>query len=117
MVDVAHPERAAVVAGEEYLVGIRHPDRRLMCESKCRVRRDSPDGCRRTENLEEVGMKDLEEWRGAIRRVEELFCGGLSEGAVYAEDVEGQRIDQLQDNVDGAAVATHTRRPRNINDM
>ncbi len=95
VVDVAHPERAAVVAGEEDLVRLRDPNWRLMGERECWVRCYCTDGRARAQDLQEFMMEYLEERRGGIRGVEELLCRGLPERTVYAENIELKRINKL----------------------
>lgn len=95
MVDVAHPERAAVVAREEDLVRAGDPHGGLVRERERRVRRDGADGRVRAENLQEVLVEDLEERRAGVRRVEELVRRGLAERAVVSEDVECARVHEL----------------------
>lgn len=95
VVDVAHPERPAVVAGERDLVRIREPDRRLMREGKRRVRGDRPDRRARAEDAQERGVEHLEERRARVRRVEELRERALAERAVVPERGKGARVDEL----------------------
>ena len=95
MVDVTHAKRATVVAGEEDLVALGYPDRRLVSERERRVRGDGADRGARTENLEEIRVEDLEKWRSRVRRVEVLVeCVG-AERAVVPEHSERERVDEL----------------------
>ncbi len=96
VVDVAHPERPAIVAGERDLVRAWKPDRRLMREGKRRVRGDRPDRRARAEDAQERGVEDLEERRARVRRIEELRERALAERPVVPERGKGARVDELR---------------------
>ena len=94
MVDVAEAQRA-IPAGEEHLVRVGDPHRSLVREREVGVRSYGADGRVRAEDVEELWVENLEEWRGRAGGVEELSDGVIAEGAVNAEDVEREGIDEL----------------------
>ena len=59
------------------------------------VRSYGADGRVWPEDVEELWVEDLEEWWGRAGGVEEVGNGVLAEGAVNAEDVEREGIDEL----------------------
>ena len=95
MVDVADPGHAAVLAGEEHLVGVGDPDRRLVRNREIGGGHDGADRRVGPEDVEELGVEDLEEGRGRVGGVEELGDGRLAEGPVNAEHVEREGVDEL----------------------
>ena len=93
MIDIAHPQRASVVARKRHFISLRKPYRRFVRKRERRVRRDGADRRARTEDLEEVGVEDLEEGRGGVRRVEVHVERVRAERAVVSEHVEREGVD------------------------
>ena len=95
MVDVADARHVASPAREEYLVRLGDPYRGLVRECQRGIDRDGANFRVRPEDVEELGVEDLEEGWGRVGGVEDLCNGVLAEGPVNAEDVEREGIDEL----------------------
>lgn len=72
MVDIAKPKGPAIIAGKENFVGLLNPYRGLVSESELRVGRNYANGGVRSEDVQKRRVKDLEEGRSRVRRVEKL---------------------------------------------
>ena len=95
VVDVADARHVASPAREEYLVRLGDPYRSLVRERQRGIDGDGANFRVRPEDVEELGVEDLEEGWGRVGGVEELCNGVLAEGPVNAEDVEREGIDEL----------------------
>lgn len=82
VIDVAVAQGPAVVACEEDFVCARVPNRRLVRESKARVRRDRADARVRPKNRQESRIEYLKDGRRGGSRVEDLIEGAVAKAAV-----------------------------------
>lgn len=72
MVDIAETQESAVIASKEDFIGLLNPYRCLVRESESRVGRDHANGGVGSEDVQKRRVKDLEEGRSRVRRVEKL---------------------------------------------
>ncbi len=72
MVDIAEAKGSAVIASKEDFVGFLNPYRCLVRKSESGVGRDHANGGVVSEDVQKRRVKDLEEGRGSVRRVEQV---------------------------------------------